>query len=482
MNFQQLPQNATYAWALEYHGDALPTAVGQGWTVSQNGSASTRLLAELGQDYLSTSTGLSGSDNSLSYAIGGTTGTAWAGIDFGHGAVVELRARAGSSSTTEGSASVFLGDGSHGAISLELDADSVNLEGLGGAAGQVEYSSTIHPEFSSRVWHDYRLLIEPQPAAAVPFSLSCFSMAITPTRYFLSNCRQVDPMKSASAISSERTTAFVKSTTYDSPRCRLGWPATTTTMASSTRPTTRCGATISVRTMCCRMILRLGSSTADDYDVWKSNFGMAAGERCERGNRSARTSRRDKCPFGADRASLWRTTMRSRRPAATVEERAEILAHQISVCDSRLIARVYHDYSLSCDDCSPQLRWQRLRRPVSDLIVSRQTNSNNCARLAHRHLQASGEVPTARRCTTSHTKAMPIKATGISIPTLGVIAKLKGKPGIDWGSWKLDRNRPDWQEAMVRDWAELGLNSTHLNIYPVDGKLEIDPDWAKARD
>ncbi|MAE63640.1 MAG: hypothetical protein CMJ18_05160 [Phycisphaeraceae bacterium] len=49
----------------------------------------------------------------------------------------------------------------------------------------------------------------------------------------------------------------------------------------------------------------------------------------------------------------------------------------------------------------------------------------------------------------------------------------KGSPGPDFGTWRLDRNRLDWQEAMIRDWAELGLNNTHLNIYPVDGSLEI---------
>ena len=50
---------------------------------------------------------------------------------------------------------------------------------------------------------------------------------------------------------------------------------------------------------------------------------------------------------------------------------------------------------------------------------------------------------------------------------------VRDRQGPDHGSWKLDRNRPDWQEAMVRDWAELGLNNTHLNIYPEDSSLEI---------
>lgn len=52
--------------------------------------------------------------------------------------------------------------------------------------------------------------------------------------------------------------------------------------------------------------------------------------------------------------------------------------------------------------------------------------------------------------------------------------------GPDHGSWKLDRNRPDWQEAMVRDWAELGLNNTHLNIYPEDSRLILSEEMRLA--
>lgn len=58
--------------------------------------------------------------------------------------------------------------------------------------------------------------------------------------------------------------------------------------------------------------------------------------------------------------------------------------------------------------------------------------------------------------------------------------RLNGTPGPDYGHWSLDRNRPDFQEAIVRDWAELGLNNTHLNLYPVKGSLEISPDYRKA--
>lgn len=52
-----------------------------------------------------------------------------------------------------------------------------------------------------------------------------------------------------------------------------------------------------------------------------------------------------------------------------------------------------------------------------------------------------------------------------------------GEAGPDWGSWTLDRNRLDWQEAMIEDWVELGLNNVHLNIYPPDGKLELTDEY-----
>jgi len=55
-----------------------------------------------------------------------------------------------------------------------------------------------------------------------------------------------------------------------------------------------------------------------------------------------------------------------------------------------------------------------------------------------------------------------------------------GKPGPDYGYWKLERNRPDWQEAMVKNWAQLGLNNTHLNIYPSNGSLELSFEYRKA--
>lgn len=55
-----------------------------------------------------------------------------------------------------------------------------------------------------------------------------------------------------------------------------------------------------------------------------------------------------------------------------------------------------------------------------------------------------------------------------------------GTEGPDWGNWELDRNRPDWQEEMVKSWADLGLNNTHLNLFPIDDSLELSDDYLKA--
>jgi|GEM_PF-2488893 len=65
-------------------------------------------------------------------------------------------------------------------------------------------------------------------------------------------------------------------------------------------------------------------------------------------------------------------------------------------------------------------------------------------------------------------------------PTDRCYPKMNGTIGPNWGNWKLDRNRPDFQEAMLRDWAELGLNNTHLNLFPINQNLTLDPDYATA--
>jgi len=53
----------------------------------------------------------------------------------------------------------------------------------------------------------------------------------------------------------------------------------------------------------------------------------------------------------------------------------------------------------------------------------------------------------------------------------------KSSAGPDYGMWSLDRTRLDWQETMVRDWVELGLNNVHLNIYPVNDSFELSSDY-----
>jgi hypothetical protein len=57
---------------------------------------------------------------------------------------------------------------------------------------------------------------------------------------------------------------------------------------------------------------------------------------------------------------------------------------------------------------------------------------------------------------------------------------MKGKKGPDFGYWKLDRNHPEWQETMLKNWAELGLNNTHLNIYPEKDSLVLSPSYRKS--
>lgn len=164
-NIRPAPLEAPVAWRIEYHGDVFPESATPSWNATLQGGVSTRLLAELGQDYLRSSTGARGAQVVGSYALDGADGSDWSRVDFSRGLVVEFRARAGSASTAEGAASLFLSDGIHGSITWELDGDSVNLEGIGGSTGQAEYTSVGHPGFNSRTWHDYRLTIHPDPSA-----------------------------------------------------------------------------------------------------------------------------------------------------------------------------------------------------------------------------------------------------------------------------------------------------------------------------
>jgi len=56
----------------------------------------------------------------------------------------------------------------------------------------------------------------------------------------------------------------------------------------------------------------------------------------------------------------------------------------------------------------------------------------------------------------------------------------KDMPANDYGYWKLERNHPEWQDVLLADWAQLGVNSTHLNIYPQNNSLDISPSYRKA--
>ncbi len=47
------------------------------------------------------------------------------------------------------------------------------------------------------------------------------------------------------------------------------------------------------------------------------------------------------------------------------------------------------------------------------------------------------------------------------------IGSMSGK-----GNLILDRNRPDWQEELIREWADLGLTSTHFLTYPSQWESE----------
>ena len=65
-------------------------------------------------------------------------------------------------------------------------------------------------------------------------------------------------------------------------------------------------------------------------------------------------------------------------------------------------------------------------------------------------------------------------------PNTRCYPSMKGKKGPDFGRWKLDRNRPEWQDAILANWAELGLNNTHLNIYPEDNSLRLSDSYKKS--
>jgi hypothetical protein len=142
---------------------------GEPWRVVQAGTVSGRLWADLGQDYLRLDTGENGVNRSYYYELSGDDGqggkSTWGRMDFREGLVLEMRARIGSESTAASAASLFLGDGDSGSVSLELTGTYVGLQGLGGNAGQVDYSESLHAGFSTGDWHDYRLVIASEGGA-----------------------------------------------------------------------------------------------------------------------------------------------------------------------------------------------------------------------------------------------------------------------------------------------------------------------------
>lgn len=149
-----------FHWAHEYHGDVTPAAAG--WNENPSGSVSGYLWGDLGQDYFRSDTGVSGTNRSYYSELPGAGANAWTAMDFAEGVVIDVRARAGSAATAESAADIFAGDQSNGYVALQLTGSAVFLEGLNGNAGQVTYAPV---GFSPQDWHDYRIVIEPDPTA-----------------------------------------------------------------------------------------------------------------------------------------------------------------------------------------------------------------------------------------------------------------------------------------------------------------------------
>jgi len=155
LNIQQLPTVQDWGWALNYHGDVTPDSLPVPWTLTQAGTTSAQLWAELGQDFLRTnSTGLSGTRN-LTYSLPASAGESqWQEIDFADGMILEFRARV-SSATGNNEAKISLGDGHNGSLTLKLSGNGIAMEGL----GESSFTNAIAPSFSPQIFHDYRLII-----------------------------------------------------------------------------------------------------------------------------------------------------------------------------------------------------------------------------------------------------------------------------------------------------------------------------------
>ncbi len=171
LNITSVPVTEDYPWALEYHGDVTPDATSTPWLAGSIGSTSVRLWAELGQDYMRFETGTSGPSNLLNYRLLGSD-SVWNPLSFQDGIVVDIRARVGNTSTDAGAASLVIGDGSNGSLTLSLNGSSEVILGGGfGAGGALTYTDGA---FSTLDWHLYRLIIQPDASAGGQIRASLF--------------------------------------------------------------------------------------------------------------------------------------------------------------------------------------------------------------------------------------------------------------------------------------------------------------------
>jgi hypothetical protein len=162
LSIQQQGSTDDYHWASEYHGDVSPDTLATPWSKAQSGTTNQYLWADQGQDYLRIDTTATSNAATLNYSLPASN-TPWQGISFSKGAVIDLRARAGSSGTTQGSADVLMGDGVNGYAILQLTGSSVILQGAGGTGSQASYTSAAHSGYLSTDWHNYRVIISPDP-------------------------------------------------------------------------------------------------------------------------------------------------------------------------------------------------------------------------------------------------------------------------------------------------------------------------------
>jgi hypothetical protein len=158
LSIQQQPVTDQYQWALQYHGDVTPDSLASPWIATlENWAASgssVRLSADRGQDFMELDTYGHGR---LIYSQDGTdTSTPWSMMDFQQGVVIETRNRLTRNDAGD-VATLSLGDGQNGGISLTISSAGVSLHG----ANTSSYLAAEHPGFSVIDWHDYLLVLKP---------------------------------------------------------------------------------------------------------------------------------------------------------------------------------------------------------------------------------------------------------------------------------------------------------------------------------